>query len=97
MEKNEFIKTMVYLGNAYGKEITQDILRVWFPFFKEYGEEIFKNAIYQVISTERFFPSIAIVKETIVKQTTPSLSLVGEEEWQKVIEAIHRYGWREEE
>lgn len=97
MNKNEFIKIMAYLGNAYGKEITQEMLKVWYSFFKDTNVELFKSAIYQVITSERFFPSIAIVNETIVKQTTPSLSLSGEEEWEKVLDAIHKYGWREEE
>lgn len=97
MNKNEFIKIMAYLGNAYGKEITQEMLKVWYSFFKDTDLEIFKNAVYQVITSERFFPSIAIINETIVKQTTPSLSLSGEEEWEKVLDAIHKYGWREDE
>lgn len=97
MEKSEFVKIMAYLGNAYGKEITQEMLKVWYAFFKDTKLEVFRNAIYQVITSERWFPSIAIINEIIAKQTNPILSLNGEEEWQKVLEAIRRYGWREEE
>ena len=97
MEKSEFVKIMAYLGNAYGKEITQEMLKVWYAFFKDTKLEVFRNAIYQVITSERWFPSIAIINEIIAKQTNPTLSLNGEEEWQKVLEAIRRYGWREEE
>lgn len=97
MEKSEFVKIMAYLGNAYGKEITQEMLKVWYAFFKDTNLEVFRNAIYQVITSERWFPSIAIINEIIAKQTNPTLSLSGEEEWQKVLDAIRKYGWQEEE
>ena len=76
MNKQNFLNIMNYLGIAYNKEITPDLVKLWYGFFKDYDEETFKNAIYQIISVEKFFPSIAMVKEMIASQNNFNLSFL---------------------
>lgn len=97
MNKESFLNVMNYLGIAYNKEITPEIVKLWYGFFKDYDEETFKNAIYQIISVEKFFPSIAMVKEMIASQNNSNLSLSAEEEWSKVIDSVRKYGMYQEE
>lgn len=93
MNIKDFALVMTYLFNAYGKDVNDNVIKTWYAFFKENTIDEFKNAVYQIVKTERYFPSIAMVNEVIVKQNIPCLSLDGEDEWQKVLDAIHEHGW----
>lgn len=59
MDKINFTQTMTILGVAYNKEFTKEELGVWYQFFKEIDAEILKNAITNLIKTNKFMPSIS--------------------------------------
>ena len=98
MEIKEFSKIMQYLVTAYNKELNNDMLAVWYDFFKKYDLETFKNGILQAINQCKYLPSIAEVKEIITSQNSPLVSLKADEEWEKVREVASSIGrYREEE
>ena len=98
MTQEQFIKGLKYLGIAYNKEFTQDQATVWYDFFKEEDYEIFRQAVKRIIPQKQFMPSIAELKNEIAMLKTPVLQLNAEEEWDKVLKAVRRYGsYRESE
>lgn len=92
MTPQEFTKSMVYLGQAYGKEFGEEQTGVWYSFFSKEEPEVFQTAIVRLIPKCKFMPSIAEIKEEIAELTAPDLRLKPEEEWDKVQRAIRRYG-----
>lgn len=67
MNTEDFKKEMKLLLTAYGKEFDKNQIIIWYGFFKEYKKETFRNAIILAINTNKFFPSIAEIKEKIEK------------------------------
>ena len=60
-------------------------------------KEDFINAINEIRYTNKFFPSVADIKERLAKKNVATLP-DAEEEWQEVLGAVRRYGsYREEE
>lgn len=93
MNKEDFVKAMTFLAIAYNKEFTEEQLSVWYDFFKNEEYEEFKNAIKRIIPKKQFIPSIAELKQELTYIKTPSLQLKADEEWEKVREAIRKYGY----
>jgi hypothetical protein len=97
MTESEFSFMYSFLCEAYNKEINENQMLVWYDFFKEYDQLTFKNAIVQCINESKFFPTIADIKQKLVKQTSLEAGLKADEEYDKVIEAIRQYGYMREE
>ena len=93
MTKEEFVKAMTYLGIAYNKEFDETQLSVWYDFFKRENYEDFKNAIKRIISKNQYLPSISELKQELAYIRTPLLQLKADEEWDKVKQAIRKYGF----
>jgi len=93
MRIEDFTILYNYLCEAYGKETSDSQLMIWYDFFKEYDAETFKKAIIQCIGESEFFPSIAKMKEIITRQNNSSANLKADDEYEKVIDAIRKYGW----
>ena len=97
MNKEDFLKGMKMLGTAYNKEFTEEQVQIWYQMLCEYSVEEFSTAIQDLIKTEKYLPSIAHITEQIAKahlKDHPDAN----EEWAKVINAVHVYGsYREEE
>lgn len=93
MSKEEFAKAMSFLGLAYDKEFTQEQVGVWYTFFHETDFAAFKQAVTRLISKSKFMPSIAEIKEELVTISNPALQLNASEEWDKVMQAVRRYGY----
>lgn len=93
MNRDEFLKGMVYLGTIYGKEFTKDELTVWYSFFHQVDSNIFKVAIKNLAEKNRFIPSIAEIRAEINKIQNPELKLNAEDEWTYVLNAIHKFGY----
>lgn len=91
MNKSEFIKTLTGAGKLYGKELDEEIIKMWLSFFKENTTEEFKQAINEHIKTSKYFPTIADIKELIASKKVATMPKA-EDEWNKVIELIHKYG-----
>lgn len=92
MNPQEFVKAMTFLGIAYNKEFTKEQCDVWYNFFKNDNIEVFKVAIKRLILSEKYLPSIAMVKEEITNISNPSLQLDAEEQWLKVLDCAMRFG-----
>ena len=93
MTLEEFGTLYTYLAKAYGKEVDDTEFCIWYDFFKKNTSNEFKKAIVEVINERRTFPSIADVKEKIIKQEDEQVNLKADEEWEKVIDSVRRYGW----
>lgn len=65
MKIEDFVIVMKYLGTAYGKEFDKEQITLWYSLLKEYNISDFKNAIKELILTNKFLPSIADVKAKI--------------------------------
>ena len=61
------------------------------------SKELFLKAINNIRNKNKFFPSIADVKEEIAKMKTSNIP-EAEDEWQEVLKAVSRYGsYRQDE
>lgn len=97
MKLEDFEILFNYLCKAYNKELDKGQLVVWYDFFKGYDPMGVKNAFIQAINEKSYMPSIAEIKELIVKQNNQELNLKGEAEWEKVLDSIHAYGYNQED
>lgn len=93
MTKEEFVKGMTFLGIAYNKEFTSEQVSVWYEFFKETNYDVFRQAIKRLIPKKQFIPSIAEINQEIALLKNPVLQLKADEEWEKVRNAIRKYGY----
>lgn len=93
MDREQFIKGLKYLGIAYNKEFTEEQATVWYDFFKDETFDDFRNAVKRIIPKKQFLPSIAELKQEITLLKNPVLQLKADEEWEKVIKAIRKYGF----
>lgn len=96
MNKEEFVKALTFLSLAYNKEFDSEQTSVWYEFFKEEEPNIFKTALKRIIAKNKYLPSIAEIKQEIALIKTPQLQLDAEEEWEKVLKAIRKYGYYRE-
>lgn len=98
MNKQEFTKCMKFLGLAYNKEFDKEQCEVWYEFFKNDNYETFKTAIKRIALKKPFMPSISEIKQEIALISNPVLQLNAESEWDKVINAVRKYGsYKQEE
>ncbi len=93
MTFEEFSLLFNYLAKAYNKEVDDNQYAIWYDFFKQYNANDFKKAIIQTINENKNFPSIAEVKEKLIKQEDSQVNLKADEEWEKVIESVRKYGY----
>lgn len=92
MSKEDFAKAMTFLGIAYNKDFTQEQLAVWYKFFYDVDQEVFKLAVKRIVMREKYVPSVAMLREEIANIKNPSIELEAEEEWTKVIQLVYKYG-----
>ena len=59
-------------------------------------KELFLKAINNIRSKNKFFPSVADIKEEIAKMQLSDIP-EAEDEWQEVIDAVHTYGYYREQ
>lgn len=73
------------------------MIQVWTKDFKDTKKDLFLQAINNIRNKNKFFPSIADIKEEIAKIQIKDIP-DAEEEWQEVLKSISRYGsYRQEE
>ena len=58
MTKLEFVKGMKQLASYYLKEINEEVLRAWYPFFEEIPADTFFETIKTIAINNKFFPNI---------------------------------------
>lgn len=59
MRLEEFNECMIYLGVAYNKEFTQNEIKVYYDFLKNYNIDTLKIAIKNIISKSKYAPKIS--------------------------------------
>ena len=91
MTKKEFLIPMKILTSAFSKETTHEQLSVWYEFVKDETKENFEKAIRRIVTSKKYFPSIAEVREEIALLKNSDLQLDANEEWQEVLKAIRKY------
>ena len=91
MTKKEFLIPMKILTSAFSKETTNEQLSVWYEFVKDETKENFEKAIRRIVTSKKYFPSIAEVREEIALLKNSDLQLDANEEWQEVLKAIRKY------
>ena len=70
MTKLEFVKGMKQLSSYYLKEISEEVLRAWYPFFEEIPAEIFFETVKTIAINNKFFPNINELIEKCENQRT---------------------------
>lgn len=93
MTAEEFLKAMKILVLAYDKEMPQEQLNAWYPFFAKDDYTVFKKSVTRIISTNKFFPSIAELKEEIARVANPPLQGNADDAWESVLLAVRKYGY----
>lgn len=78
-----------------GEDELNLMIDVWCEDFKNTPKEDFNKAIQEIRYTNKFFPSIADIKEKVAKENV-NLPLA-EDEWQEVINSIRKYGYYRQE
>ena len=98
MNIEQFIKGLKFLGIAYNKEFNEEQAKVWYEFFKNESYDDFRNAVKRIIPKKQFMPSIAELKQEITLLSNPVLQMNADQEWDKVIKAVKRFGsYRQDE
>ena len=92
MTAKEFTRTMTFLCNAYRQEMTDTQVSVGYNFFRDLPLERFNLAIVRIIEKDRYFPTIAEIRQELAMIENPNLQLDAAEEWAKVVVAIRYYG-----
>ena len=99
IDKKTIIETITLLKITYpsslkdlGKEELTLMIDVWLKDFKDTPKELFLKAINNIRNKNKFFPSIADIKEEIAKMKLADIP-EAEEEWQEVIKAVHYFGY----
>lgn len=67
------------------------MIQVWARDFKDIPKELFTKAINNIRNKNKFFPSVADIKEEIAKIQVSNVP-EAEDEWKEVIRAVGRYG-----
>ena len=70
MTQLEFIKGMKQLSSYYLKEIKEETLREWYPFFEEIPADTFFETIKTIAINNKFFPNINELIERCEQQRT---------------------------
>ena len=104
IDKKDIIDTITLLKITYpsslkdiGETELKMMIEVWYNDFKDTTKEDFNKAIQEIRYTNKYFPSIADIKEKLAKTKTSNLP-DAEDEWQDVIRAVRQYGsWSEKE
>ena len=68
MKLEEFTSILMYLGVAYGKEFTQNEIKIYYDFLKKYNSETLKKAVKNIIEKSNFAPKISELIEECEKQ-----------------------------
>lgn len=92
MKEQEFIKILKLLGTSYNKEFDKEQAGVWYSFLKNYKYGELLEAIKNIISKNKYMPSIAEVKEEIANLQTKNIPKA-EDEWEEVLKAVRKYGY----
>lgn len=77
------------LAIAYDKELTDERIDLYIEALYDLDANALLNAVNSVISTERHFPTIAVIREAAFRDDE---ALTAEEAWASVCDRIRAYG-----
>lgn len=93
MKESELIKLFGILAANYRNFVTNDTLpglrTIWFQMFKSFPVEVIQNAVFEHMSTSKFPPTVADVKEIIYRQNTLT-GYTFEEYWQILLNGYRK-------
>lgn len=93
MNQKEFTNCIVFLADTYRETVTESQTRAWYEHFKTDSAMDFTKAIMRWSETNRTFPTVADLKGELSCMKNDSLEMDGNEGWNKVKDAIRRYGY----
>ena len=83
------VAAIAKLSYAYGKEMPDEQIDIYIDALHDLPSEDLNHAVNVVISTEKYFPAIATIRQAALAD--PS-QLSPEEAWSAVLERIRQYG-----
>lgn len=98
MQMAEFSTIASALHSAYGRNNVmpdESSLSLWYGMLKDIDYGICRNAVTQLISQNKFVPTIAEIRDKCATITTEQLP-EWDEAWGMVLMAVRRYGYMNE-
>lgn len=78
MTRDEFSRAMAPLAANYGAtSLTPERNRMFWAEFQHVRPDDFRDAVVQIMRTEKFFPTIAVMREALGLHRTPSVIAEG--------------------
>lgn len=68
-------------------------LEMWQKAFYDHSYQVVSSATYQYILQNKFPPTIAEIREEVIKITNPDALKTGEQAWEEVVKAVKRFGY----
>lgn len=104
INKKDIIETITLLKITYpsalkdlGEQELALMIEVWTKDFEKVSKDVFNKAINNIRNKNKFFPSIADIKEEIAKMQVSNIP-EAEDEWQNVLKAVGTFGsYRQQE
>lgn len=98
MTEQEFMKIASAIKTSYpAVNVLKDkaSMDIWYMMLSDLDYRVCQNAVLELISTLKFPPTIAEIREKCSHLTSPEVKDWGEA-WEEVINAIRRYGYPSE-
>lgn len=70
MTRLEFLSAMKDLSSYYLKTFDTSVVESWYEIFKEETEKTFNNAIKEIVTRSKYFPSVSELVEECKRQRT---------------------------
>jgi len=90
LNKEKFVDLIAKVSEVFGKDLSQEAIRIYYEVLKEYSYDQIERAFYLILQTHIYntFPKPAEIIEAIEgKQTERSLAA-----WQTVIDTVRKVG-----
>ena len=92
MNKKEFVMIITKLTVAFGKEVNNEFINIWYSFLKEYSSKDFDYAVNKIVRENKYFPTISEIVNVIEESRNPYLQLDSESAWNEFKEIYSSNG-----
>jgi hypothetical protein len=91
MDEKKFLEIIYGLGELYDKELTKNVINIYYEVFKDYTTEQFQKAIGEVVRSHKYstLPKPAEILE-FIEGTRDDRAMIA---WLSVRKAIEQYGY----
>lgn len=79
MSKEEFLIEVKILFQNYNRQISKEILEIWYDSLKDFDNRYLKKAIKKIITTTKFMPSLSEILDAIKNLTIEDSTFTEEE------------------